>query len=283
MRLSPLIFGTRALLRRRAYLALVAGLAVACAGAFAIGQVFGIVAVQLAAGLLVGHEAHRVGRAIVAEQRNAQALTQLIAVAKPRIPLPPFDAYCVSLDLAAYLFASVFARRPAVILEAGSGISTLVMALALERSGASGRIYSLESSPAHAARTRDLLTAHGVVERAQVIDAPLVAHSLGAATYRWYDFAGRIPARAIDFVFVDGPVSHSWRDRFPVIPLLRESLSPGALVIVDDGRRPEERQAIGRWRKLYPEIATTFLELNRGAWQLGVPSKTASIVDKTAA
>lgn len=65
------------------------------------------------------------------------------------------------------LYAYIRANRPTRILEYGSGISTLVMALALEQNG-EGRLVSIEPSEEWADSTRAALPAH-LLEKAEVV------------------------------------------------------------------------------------------------------------------
>lgn len=147
-------------------------------------------------------------------------------------------------------------RRPAavVVLECGSGSSTLFFALALRERGLGGRVVALESDAAFAEETRRHLQEHGVHELACVIDAPLVDVVLpGEVEPRlWFDLSG-LPddLPPVDILFVDGPVGGtSAQARYPAYPMLAERLAPGALVVLDDTDRPDETAILDLWKGL---------------------------------
>jgi hypothetical protein len=77
-----------------------------------------------------------------------------------------------------------------------------------------------------------------------VIHAPLVDG--------WYDVV-RIPdGLACDLLVVDGPpaVTPADRDaRLPAVGFFGPRLTADATVVVDDARRPGERQMIAEWRR----------------------------------
>ena len=87
------------------------------------------------------------------------------------------------LELAWQLIAD---KAPKYVLELGSGMSTLVMAYALE-SAEGGHLTALEDIPTVARNTRELLSEHGLSQYARVIDAPLTSLELEGKRHTYYD------------------------------------------------------------------------------------------------
>jgi predicted O-methyltransferase YrrM len=137
-----------------------------------------------------------------------------------------------------------------VILECGSGASTLWTAAALRRRG-EGHVTTLEHDTAFAEETRRNLRAHGLHQWATVLDAPLTHVTVeGVGRQPWYDLSGLGDVSDVDLLFVDGPPRLTARlARYPAVPLLLSRLSPGALVVLDDANRQAERTIAEMWSK----------------------------------
>lgn len=143
------------------------------------------------------------------------------------------------------------ARRS--ILECGSGASTVWTAAALRYRGA-GHVVSLEADPAFGAETRARLVEHGLESWATVVDAPLVdTVTAGLGHQPWYDLSGLGDLDEVDLLFVDGPpAGTSELARYPAVPQLMSRLRSGALVVLDDTHRPDERRIVELWSEPGP-------------------------------
>jgi hypothetical protein len=158
--------------------------------------------------------------------------------------------------------------RPALVLECGSGSSTLIMARCLHAIGR-GRIVSLDHEAEYARGTTDLLGRNGLAEVASVVTAPLVERTVNGQTFHWYSQQYEALLHApIDVLIVDGPPgsSGSWA-RYPAVPLLRSRLAAECRILLDDGNRPDER-AIARLWAGELGATLTYLEGGRGGWLL---------------
>jgi predicted O-methyltransferase YrrM len=105
------------------------------------------------------------------DYRQLEALASLLAVLQPRAPLPPFRGWAVGPDFASLLVTLVLRERPACVLELGSGVSTLILGYALERTG--GKLVSVDHEAEYAERTRVAVGLHGLAEVATILHAPL--------------------------------------------------------------------------------------------------------------
>jgi predicted O-methyltransferase YrrM len=188
-----------------------------------------------------------------AQMREIEGLHQLFAGFTPRAPMPPSGQWALNpTDLLALLHL-VQRRRPALVVELGSGTSTVWLAYALERIG--GRIVSLDHEPAYAQKTRDLLRAHGLDAIAEVRDAPLKPITVGDADFNWYDVNALADLDGIDLLLVDGPPgSIGPLSRFPALSVLRLRLAPGATVVLDDLSRADEQETLRRWAAEDPTL-----------------------------
>lgn len=218
-------------------------------------------------------QGRRTAEAIEAAERRLFAQLEALDWLRDELrlahPLAPTRGFAAAPDALAELVRLVDEVTPGQVVELGSGVSTIVLARRLQQVGR-GRLTALEHLPEHAERTRAELARQGLRDVAEVVDAPLVDIRLGEASWRWYATDG-LPD-TIDLLFVDGPPSGTGPlARYPALPLLRERLTPGAAVLVDDGDRPDERQAVERWQAELPGLQVTHLALTKGAWLLGLP------------
>lgn len=176
------------------------------------------------------------------------ALANLYAMFGADDEVPVFGGFAASPQTVLRL-ASLVRRLPqdALIVECGSGSSTVWLALACRRAGR-GRVVALEHHERYAARTRDALARHGLEDVAEVRVAPLEPVTVGGEKHDWYAESAWSDLRGIDLLFVDGPPGNVGpRSRFPAFPLLASALDDGALVALDDVERPDEAEVAGDW------------------------------------
>jgi predicted O-methyltransferase YrrM len=195
-----------------------------------------------------------------------EALQNLNAVLPTSDVLPATRGWAASPDLLLALVDLVITERPSLIVECGSGASTLWLALALRRFGIDGRIIALDHDPVFSGRTRDFLARHDVLDLAEVRDAPLESFSLDGETYSWYARTAWEDLAGIDLLFVDGPPAATGHQaRYPALPLLNKSLSPIATIVLDDLIVPDMREVLPRWLDADPGFSSEILPLEKQA------------------
>jgi predicted O-methyltransferase YrrM len=133
-------------------------------------------------------------------------------------------------------------------------------------------VVSIEHDPAYAEITRAHLRRHGVEDVVDIRIAPLVPVEIGSETYEWYDPDAFADLTDIDLVFVDGPPGRIGRHaRFPAVPVLAPRCRSGAVVLLDDGARPQERQSADRWIADHGAVETCSDDVGTGWIQLSLP------------
>ena len=127
-----------------------------------------------------------------------------------------------------YLYRLVRTMKPGVILEFGSGCSTIVMASALRRNRR-GRLYSIETDPRWYRATLDA-TSPELRDVVVITLCPLeeiTVHDVPAFRHR------DIPTVVPDLLYLDGPALTPER-QVAVDPLdLEDRLRPGFTMVVD--------------------------------------------------
>ena len=160
-----------------------------------------------------------------------------------------FDTFTISPTLGEVLGQLILDVRPNLVLECGSGTSTLLMASYLRVTG-HGCVVALEHDAGFAERTRQLVRELGLEERAQIRDSPLRPVQVGEHTIPWYDLGSLrdLNGEKAQILFVDGPPGRTAElARLPALPLLLPYLAEDCIVILDDAHRPDETLIAERW------------------------------------
>lgn len=166
----------------------------------------------------------------------------------PHDALPNLGSWKADTALLGLIIDHIERARPATVVELGAGASSFVTARALQMNGG-GRLISFDQHQDFVDATRAWLHEYGLdadMRGAALVPAP------GDWPGYWYD-VGVLPDR-IDMLIIDGP---PWA----IHPFIRgaaeclfDRISPGGVVLLDDGARPGERIVAQRWRKRWPDF-----------------------------
>lgn len=183
----------------------------------------------------------------------------------PNIVLPPMRGPVISPDAAWRLYQHTITHRPETVVEFGSGVSTLLIAHALERNG-NGTLISLDHEPRFAKATETLLQPHNLEHRVKIHCAPLRSHrTLDGLCELYYDTTPLEAIEAVDLVLVDGPprtLDPYIRDL--ALPVMAPRMSTGGTLFLDDASRPGEQAILQRWRSAWPDFEFDYLPLDTG-------------------
>jgi predicted O-methyltransferase YrrM len=192
-----------------------------------------------------------------------EAVVALYHALRPGAPLPPMHDYAIAPDSALLLHALVRETSPQVVVETGSGVSTLVIAYTLKALG-KGTLISLELDENYARRTRDEVARHGLADRVTVVHAPLRDVVVDGQPYRWHDPSALDEVPAIDLVFDDGPPLYVGRGlRYAALPILEPKLGPGAVYVINYVAA-EERGNVARWLARDPKLRAEWHQTQKG-------------------
>jgi ubiquinone/menaquinone biosynthesis C-methylase UbiE len=129
------------------------------------------------------------------------------------------------------------------ILECGSGLSTLLVGVIAKTRGV--RLWTLEHTPAWASKVQQQLDEYGI----DSVNLCLVTQK-SYGDFSWYDVpVDQLPS---DFALVicDGPPSSATKGgRYGLVPVMRDCLAPGCVILLDDAARGQERAIAQRWEQ----------------------------------
>lgn len=166
----------------------------------------------------------------------------------PDDALPYLGSWKADTGLLTLLVDHILAHRPKLVVEFGTGASTLVLARALKKAGG-GRLISFDQHAGFIDATRDWLADHGL---SADLHAVALRPSPGGWPGLWYDH-GPLPD-GIDLMLIDGPPWSIHPFTRGAAASLFGHIAPGGTVMLDDAARPGERVVARRWRKAWPDF-----------------------------
>lgn len=180
------------------------------------------------------------------QTREIEGLIQLFQGFTARAPMPSSGGFALNPTDLLDLLHLVRTRKPRLVLELGSGTSTVWMAYVMQQTG--GKLVSLDHEAGYAQKTREALEQHGLTDVAEVRDAPLRPVVLDGRTFPWYDVAAFADLDAIDLLVIDGPPEKTGPDaRYPAMRVLEDRLADHATILFDDANREAEKAALEKW------------------------------------
>lgn len=211
----------------------------------------------------VGSVQESTRRAVVRDIAALLTLHRLVDVKGETPPLAPW----VALPETVLALVDAVRRLPsgAVVVDIGSGLSTVWLALAAAAEDRGIRIISFEHDETFARATRANLGRQGLDDAVDLRVAPLEPISIDGDQYEWYAESSYRGLDNVHLVFVDGPPgSTSATARYPALPLLASALVDGAVIVLDDANRSDEKAIIEMWGSLAPAGLTVALDRELG-------------------
>ena len=141
--------------------------------------------------------------------------------------------------LRACLSSALSTRGPS--LECGSGLSTLLLGVVAQQRGYEH--WALEHLPEWQAKVGQHAVRHRL-RAVRLCNAPLKHYG----SFAWYDPPLSELPRRFALVVCDGPPADTLGGRYGLVPVLRDHLAPGCVILLDDAGRAEERAIARRWQ-----------------------------------
>jgi predicted O-methyltransferase YrrM len=170
---------------------------------------------------------------------------------------------------ARHLVQQLVSRQPKVILELGSGSSTVIIARVYQLLGIQDCAHiSIDHEAFFLDLSKRYAELNGVADRVNFCHCPLEPVAASLDGNNWYSgVSNTLNGRKIELLVIDGPPAYeddTQNARYPALPMLYEHLSPNCMVILDDANRPGEKMAVERWKEQYPEFTVTHYANGKG-------------------
>lgn len=200
----------------------------------------------------------------------------------------------VSPDFALCIIELLEANEYDLVIEFGSGQSTVIIAKALARiaarKNAPTRQIAFEHLPQYHEDTLSKLRRNALEDAVEVVLAPLEFHAAASGdVFQYYECKQTLEQVGRDteprdcriLLLVDGPPGSTGKHaRYPALPIALDHLRFSRMdVLLDDFNRPDEREVVESWER---EISlrnlhshTTTFDLEKGAALLRITSENA--------
>lgn len=160
-------------------------------------------------------------------------------------PWPPPGGWALGANAIAWLLREMHARNSHIVVELGPGTSSVIL-------GCSNyldvEMIGIEHDQRFVESVTKQLALNGL-DTYRLIHVPLKALTYQRKTVQWYDerILAVLPER-IEVLIVDGPPNWGGtKNRSPAWPMLRDRMPDGAIILVDDTHRPDERHMVSDW------------------------------------
>lgn len=204
-----------------------------------------------------------------------QAYTQLESLSwlqrslKIKGPLPPLRGWPVSPDFLLRLHTWIIDNQPGVVVETGSGATTLVIADALRQNGF-GKLYSFEHLQKYADQTLKTLTDQKLTSWVELRVGALepwkkehLNQQQDEQQPQWYPLH-LDGIEQVELLIVDGPPQSICQyARYPALPALFDRLAHRVEIWMDDANRKDEQTICKSWAESY-DLEFEFFPLEKG-------------------
>ncbi|MCW2917725.1 MAG: class SAM-dependent methyltransferase [Actinomycetia bacterium] len=204
-------------------------------------------------------------RTSAANYNQLEAYIDLRSLIQPRAPMPSLRGWAASPDVLRFLMETMLRQRPKLIVECGSGSSSIWLGYLAEQI-APAKVICLEHDERFGRISRDLIRAHDLGDVVEIRHAPLADWKGAERVYSWYDVEALEDLADIGLLFVDGPPEAIGSEaRYPAMPLLLPRCADDAVIVLDDSDRKEETALSDRWLAECPDIERSVLRFEKGA------------------
>ena len=202
------------------------------------------------------HRSAQIERKNVQHYYQTEALLTINKLADIQHPIAKTRGWAGSPDFIKIIFEAVLKHKPNLILELGSGVSTLYTGNLIKSKQLNSRILSLDHEPTFAKVTRENCDLHKIQSIASIQDCTIKTHHINGKEWLWYDTENiSLEAQSVGILVVDGPPTFLQKQsRYPALPILLPYLKNEAIIIVDDYSRADDFQVIERWCKEFSEV-----------------------------
>lgn len=212
-------------------------------------------------------ELRQINRTQKDDFKQLQHIVYLAKVLDLKTVLPEIRTeWSIYPDLASLIIQKINLLQPKLIMELGSGSSTVILGYCLKQQKR-GKLISLEHEEVFYEKTKELIEMHELTDYVTLIYTPFVKTEIDNFNGVWYDTSRLDNIDKIDILLVDGPPGFLQKNsRYPALPLLFNHLKDEALIIADDCNRKDEQEIINMWCKKYNFMSIKKIDTETGTY-----------------
>jgi|LSQX01.2.fsa_nt_gb hypothetical protein len=203
-------------------------------------------------------------RQIKYHQKELQAI-ELLSGFLPKNYFP-VTGFSLSFQQIQHIINDIAYFKPNLILEFGSGISTVIISNFLKANNFNAKFYSVDNDLEWQSQVKNQIAGNNNTE---FLNFPIgdTEFSFKDEKVKWYQIPSNHFLRSlneIDLVIIDGPFGGICKySRFGFIPFLMNKLSIDAIIFVDDTHRPDEMDICEEAREVFLKNKTKFFDYSR--------------------
>jgi predicted O-methyltransferase YrrM len=169
----------------------------------------------------------------------------------------PFSKASLNFTSMAILLNDIVINRRKLIVEFGSGISTILIAQLIKKNKLDGvKLISVEHNIEWLSLVDNLLKSNYLEGIVELVHSPLLENELCLDNNKWYSTEPILlkikeNKNKVDCVLVDGPeawYAEVYRSRYPALPFIINFLGDNSIVFLDDSNRKGEIEILNMWK-----------------------------------
>jgi predicted O-methyltransferase YrrM len=128
------------------------------------------------------------------------------------------------------------------VLECGSGITTIITGIVAQKYG--NTVWSLEHMKSWHDRLKKYLELYKI-DSVKLIHSPLADYG----DFTWYRTPLDKMPDEFSLVICDGPPANNKGGRYGLMPIMKQKLAPGCVILFDNANRKTEQENVARWEE----------------------------------
>jgi len=194
------------------------------------------------------------------DQKDVKAQQSLSSLVR-NIPFLPYTSSSLSHHTIQVILNDIIINKRKLIVEFGSGISTVYIAALIDQMNLDTQLVSFDSEAGWVDTVGELVkTSNKKLQQVSLIHAPLTPCSKALDGLTWFNEAivtNHLASigKPVDVLIVDGPYAHTKElkySRFPALPIVNQFMDKKRFsVFLDDTYREGEKKIMELWNKEY--------------------------------
>jgi len=170
------------------------------------------------------------------------------------LPYLPFNGGALRPICMAYILNEIIINQREMVIEFGSGLSTIVMARLIKKNKLNTRVISIEHNENWASILQSYLENEGLQGFVEIVTVNLKETETPLGPVKWYDYDTFLPVisdKKFDLVIIDGPPADREKikySRFPALFKLENNLADDFCLMLDDANREGEQDLVKYYR-----------------------------------
>ena len=176
------------------------------------------------------------------------------------LPYLPFNGGALRPVCIAYILNEIIINQRKMVLEFGSGLSTVLMARLIKKNNLDVKIVTVEHNKEWSKIIEGYLTNEDLTQYVKIIQADLKEMETPLGKVNWYDYATVLKGvqdQKFDLITVDGPPANGRKirySRYPAFINMTDFFKEDFCLILDDANRKGEQKIIQSFKKIRPDL-----------------------------